>query len=118
MDTQGNQRELRLAWGALKSDPQDAPAKVLRQVESEHQALHVSILAGSHKAAYIAAAVGKSEGYISKLRKGERPIPEHLIGPLCNATGSNLLRQYRELQRAIEGVSEDERLAALLRQAA
>lgn len=117
MQTTANQKSLRLAFG-VHNAPQDAPAKVLRQVESEAQALAVSIAAGHHKLAYIAACVGKSVPYVSQLQNGKRPIPSKLISPLCAATGSNLLRQYVELQRAIEGQCEIQRLAQLMREAA
>jgi hypothetical protein len=117
MATVGNQSELRLSWGVHHA-PKDAPAKVLRQIESEAQALAVSIAAGSHKLAYIAACIGKSTGYVSRMQKGERPIPDRLVGPLCAATGSNLLRQFIDLQRALEGQCPVERLAAMLREAA
>lgn len=116
MATDGNQKSLSLAFGAHHA-PKDAPPKVVRQVESEAQALAVSIAAGHHKLDYIAACVGKSRSYISRLQRGERPIPRKLVGPLCAATGSNLLRQYLELQRALEGQGEVERLAELLRAA-
>lgn len=36
---------LKLAWG-MQSGPKDAPVKVVRQIESEAQALAVSINAG------------------------------------------------------------------------
>lgn len=88
--------------------PVDAPSKVLRQIDSDAQALAVSMKAGGHKLACIAKAVGKTEGYVSRLRSGKRPIPEALVDRLCIATGSNLLRQYRELQAALSEV-EDER---------
>lgn len=96
----GNQSELRLAFGVHHA-PSDAPANVLRLIQSEAQALDVSIRAGGHKAAYIAACIGKSESYVSRLRNGERPIPEKLVDALCAATGSNLLRQFIALQRAL-----------------
>ena len=114
MATTGN---LKLAFGVHHA-PSDAPAKVIRQVESEAQALAVSIAAGHHKLDYIAACIGKSRAYVSRMQSGKRPIPEHLVGPLCAATGSNLLRQHRDLQRALEGVGEVERLAEMLRSAA
>ncbi|MBB1060396.1 hypothetical protein H4F98_07385 [Lysobacter spongiae] len=108
---------LKLVWG-VHNAPKDAPDKVVRQCESEAQALAVAIAAGHHKLAYVAASVGVSVAYLSRLQNGKRPIPEKLVGPLCSATGSNLLRQYLDLQRAIEGVSEVDRLARLLREAA
>lgn len=117
MATLGNQNTLKLAWGVHHS-PVDAPAKVLRQVDSEAQALAVSIRSGGHKLAYVAACIGKSVAYVSRMQHGKRPIPHKLIGPLCAATGSNLLRQFIDLQRALDGVCEVERLADLLREAA
>ena len=117
MQTTANQKPLRLAFG-VHSAPKDAPTKVLRQVESEAQALAVSIAAGNHKLAYVAACIGKSAPYVSQMQTGARAIPEKLIGPLCAATGSNLLRQYVDLQRAIDGQCEVQRLAQLMREAA
>ncbi|MCW0370248.1 hypothetical protein [Xanthomonas sacchari] len=116
MATDGNQAELKLAWGVLRA-PVDAPAKVLRQVESEAQALAVSIAAGHHKLEYVAACIGKSKSYVSRLRSGERAIPSRLVGPLCAATGSNLLRQFIDLQRAMGDCCQVARLAELLRAA-
>ena len=113
MATTGNQKSLKLAWGVHRG-PSNAPAKVLRQVDSEAQALAVAIRAGGHKLDYVAACIGKSRAYVSRLQSGKRSIPDKLIAPLCAATGSNLLRQYIDLQRAIEGVGEVERLAAML----
>ena len=118
MASDGTQREMRLAFGVSRNDPKNAPAVVLRQIESEAQALAVSIAAGNHKLAFIGACIGKSEGYVSRLATGKRPIPHKLVAPLCAATGSNLLRQFIDLQRALEGACEVERLADLLRSAA
>lgn len=117
MATIGNQKSLKLAWG-VHHGPLDAPAKLLRQVDSEAQALAVAIRAGGHKLDYIAACIGKSRAYVSRLQSGKRQIPHKLIGPLCAATGSNLLRQFIDLQRALDGVCEVERLAELLREVA
>lgn len=120
MQSASKQNTLKLAWGVHHS-PSAAPAKLLRQIESDTQALAVSIRAGSHKLAYIAACIGKSEAYVCQLRKGARPIPEALVMPLCAATGSLLLRQFRDMQEAIEGATEKrevERLAAMLAEVA
>ncbi|MFK2876922.1 hypothetical protein [Rhodanobacter hydrolyticus] len=100
MATLGNQSSLPLAFGVHHA-PKDAPAKLLRQIDSDAQALAVSIAAGHHKLDYIGACVGKSRAYISRLQNGERPIPDKLVKPLCAATGSNLLAQFRELQTAL-----------------
>lgn len=112
----GNNSSLKLAFGVHRG-PQDAPSKVLRQVDSEAQALAVSIRAGHHKLEYVASCIGKSVAYVSRMQNGERPIPEKLVGPLCAATGSNLLRQFRDLQAAMDDICPVERLAELLRAA-
>lgn len=120
MQTTSNQNSLNLAWGVHRG-PSAAPAKLLRQVDSEAQALAISVRAGHHKLAYIAACVGKSVPYVSQLRSGKRPIPERLVDPLCAATGSLLLRQYRDLQDALAETCERrevDRLATMLREAA
>lgn len=117
MATTGNQSNLPLAFGVHHA-PKDAPATVLRQVESEAHALAVSIAAGNHKLDYIAACIGKSRAYVSRLQNGKRPIPERLVGPLCAATGSNLLRQFLVLEAALSDVPAVQKLAAMMRAAA
>lgn len=120
MQSEAKQNMLKLAWG-VHCSPSPAPAKLLRQVESDAQALAVSIRAGGHKLAYIAACIGRSEAYVCQMRKGDRPIPDALVLPLCAATGSLLLQQFRDLQAAMEEVTEArhiERLAQLLREVA
>lgn len=116
MTTIGNENSLKLAFGVHRG-PKDAPAKVVRQIESDAQALAVSIAAGHHKLEYVASCIGKSVAYVSRMQNGERPIPDKLVGPLCGATGSNLLAQYRELTAALEEVCPVGRLAQLLRAA-
>ena len=61
----------------------------------------VSIAAGHHKLDCIGACIGKSRGYVSRMASGDRPIPSKLVAPLCAATGSNLLAQFRALQNAL-----------------
>jgi hypothetical protein len=117
MQTAANQGELKLAFGVHHA-PKDAPMQIVRQCETEGQALAVSIRAGGHKLAYIAKCVNRSVPYISQLQNGRRPIPDRLVGPLCAATGSNLLRQVRDLHRALEAQDEVARLAEMLRAAA
>lgn len=100
-----------------------APAdpRVLRQIESEAQAVAVSMRASGAKLAYIAAALGKSESYISLIRSGKRPVPDWFVKPFCHVTGTLLLQQFRDLQCAMHEVTarrEVERLADLLRHAA
>lgn len=120
MESIGNQQDnFRLVFG-VHSAPKDAPAKLLRQIDTAGQALAVSMQAGGHKLASIASAIGRSEGYISRMRSGKRAIPTRLVPALCAATGSNLLRQYMDLQAALEQPDprlEIARLAGMLRSA-
>ena len=116
MATTGNQTELRLAFGVHHA-AKDAPSQIVRQIETAAHALAVMIRAGHHKLEYVAACIGKSKSYVSRMQNGVRPIPEKLVGPLCAATGSNLLRQFLNLQAALDGVCEVERLADLMRSA-
>lgn len=103
----------------MHNAPVDAPAKVVGQLESDAQALRVSIRAGNHKLQYIADRIGKSKSYVSRMQNGSAPIPDRLVRPLCAATGSNLLRQYRDLQYALDGAMDHVRaLADQLRRAA
>lgn len=102
MQADANQLPLALAYGVHRA-PQNAPADVLRLIRSESHALQVSIKARHHKLAYIAAVIGKSVPYVSQMQTGQRAIPDRLVGPLCAATGSNLLKQYIDLQRALSG---------------
>lgn len=115
--TLGLQGALGLAFGVHHA-PTNAPNSLVAQCESAAQALAVSIAAGHHKLDYIAACVGKSRGYLSRLQRGKREIPDRLIDPLCSATGSRLLRQWVDLQCALNGIDDTERLARLLRGAA
>lgn len=115
-ETSCTQHPLRLAFGVHRG-PRDAPAQVVRQVETDAQALAISIRAGGHKLDYVAACIGKSRSYVSRMQTGSAPIPERLVGPLCAATGTNLLRQVRDLHAALEAPDEVARLAAMLRAA-
>lgn len=83
-----------------------APERVLRQVTCAAQAVAVSIKAGNFKLAYIAASLGKSEAYISRIRSGRRPVPEWFVEPFCRITGSSLLREFIALQEAIQAARE------------
>ena len=117
MSSDEKQSSLKLAFGVHRG-PSDAPAKLLRQIETEAQAIAVSMRAGGHKLSSIASVLGKSESYVSLMRAGKRPMPQSLVGLFCYATGTNLLAQFRALQIALDESDERreiERLAALLR---
>ena len=106
----------------MQRPPKAAPDVVLRQIESEAQAVAVAMT--GFKLAYIAASLGKSETYICRIRKGERPMPRKLIADFCRITGTTLLQDFIDLQAALAEVHHtrtqaqiNERLAAQLRAA-
>jgi hypothetical protein len=105
---------------SMHKAPKDAPAKVLRQIESEAQAVRVAIKASGFKLAYFAASLGKSEGYISRIRSGQRPVPDWFVKPFCWVSGTRLLEQYQELHAAITECPHayESRLSDQLRNAA
>lgn len=111
------QGDLKLAFGVSRA-PKDAPAKLVRQIDSEAQAVAVAIRASGYKLAYVAAALGVSEGYVSRIRKGHRPLPDKLVRPLGAVLGTRLVEQYLQLQEALGQACEVSRLAELLREAA
>lgn len=121
MSSEVNQKSLKLAWGVHRG-PIDAPRKlVLACLQYDDlapaKALAVSMKAGGRKLAYMAAHTGLSESYVSLLRSGKRRMTDALVGPLCAATGSNLLRQVWEVTAAMDADDERrevERLAAML----
>lgn len=114
MATIGNRTQIRLPLSDPDA-PRNAPPHVLAMVQSKAQALAVSILAGEHKLDTIGVQVGKSRSYLSRLQNGERPIPDRLVDRLCRVTGSNLLRQYIDLQKALSGQQDEtQQLAAML----
>jgi hypothetical protein len=112
----GTQKPLPLI-SSMSRPVANAPQSVVRRCDSAAMALDLSMQASGAKGAYIAACIGKSEAYVSRLRSGKRPIPDKLIPALCQATGSNLLRQWVELQAALADDSTA-RLVALMRSAA
>lgn len=109
----------------MRKGPTPADPCLLRQLESEAQAIAVAMQACGAKLAYVAAALGRSESYISLIRAGKRPVPPWFVKPFCHITGTLLLQQYIGLQAALASISHSEtasdvvsRLAQMLEQAA
>lgn len=105
------------AVAVVVASPKDAPEKLVRMIESEAQAIAVSMRACGANLAHIAARLGVSVAQASRLRSGKRAMPERLVQAFCNATGSNLLRQYRDMVAVLE-CDDVARLAEMLRGAA
>jgi hypothetical protein len=124
------QREMPV-HSTMQRAPRKASATVFRQIETEAQAIDVSIKSSGFKALFVARSLGCSEAWISQLRKGRHCIPrqdtdkrERFIREFCRVTGTTLLADFIELQEALEAVRNsrsqnqiNERLAAQLRAA-
>lgn len=105
--------------------PTNAPDAVVRRVESDSQAVAVSIAASGLKAGYIAAALGRSPAWLSRVKGGELGMSEAQAQRFCVVTGSRLLLQVRALREALaeirgqlDAAETIRRLAAELRRAA
>lgn len=98
------QRDLPLI-APMQGAPANAPDSLLRMIGSEAEAVAVSLSAAGVKLAFIAASLGVSESLASLYRSGKRRIPDKRVAAFCYVTGTNLLRQYRELQEALQEVT-------------
>ena len=112
---------------SMQGQPKPAPRVILRQMDTEAQAIDVSIRMAGFKAGFIAASMGLSDAYVSMLRNGKRRIPkegpkrEAFIAEFCRITGTCLLAQaIRQAEQEADELSQaqiNERLAAQLRAA-
>ena len=106
--------------------PTDAPRNVLAMCQSECDALLVALThRGKKPRTWFAKALGVSRSYFSEITKGTKALPDWMVTPLCVLTGTNLVAQYRDLQKALRmvGATESEsarieRIALELRRAA
>lgn len=110
-------------WIQAVSPPQDAPRAALAQCTSYGMAARVSLAAkpgGRWSDAWLATRLGVSKGYLSRVLNDKQEMPAWMIRPICYATGSNLVRQYADLQDALavtDSRRDVERLAELVRRA-
>jgi hypothetical protein len=94
----------------------DAPTRALLTAKTPAECLDWMMRANGLKGAYVAACTGLSEGYISRLRKGVKPIDREnslLIRKLCVATGSNLLEKFFAATADDDSLRADVAIAAL-----
>lgn len=93
-----NQCELRVLAAVSVRNADD---QTLRLCSSEEEAIAVSLrLSGCHQSE-IAKRMGISGAYLTMLKKGERTLTTRMARRLIEATGWNLVRQYRDLQSAL-----------------
>lgn len=93
--------QTRFAFLAVIPAPKAAPDSLVARIKSDAEAVAVALKFAPTKQAYIAAKLGISAPYLSQLKKGDRPLPDKLVLPLCYLTGTLLIQQYRDLQEAL-----------------
>ncbi len=120
-----NQLNRELPFLAALPAPKNAPDALVRRVETDEQAIAVSITASGLKQSYIAAALGRSAPWLSRIRHGSLHLTDAQAVRFCAVTGSNLLLQVRALREALAEIRGEldaaetiRRYAAELRRAA
>lgn len=96
--------------------PAAAPDWVVSAVQSEHQAVAVSL--SGVNARIVAKTLKISGAYLSQIRHGDRPIPDWFVKPFCYATGTALLQQWIDMQEALAVASHKETESALVKRLA
>lgn len=81
--------------------PRNADERTLRMCFTEQDAINGAILLSGMTYRDIAARMGKSKSLVNALAKGERTLTDRNTAAFCNATGNNLVRQYRDMERAL-----------------
>lgn len=105
--------------------PSNAPDALVRRIETDAQAIAVTINASGLKAGYIAAQMGRSGPWLSRVKGGGLAMSDAQAERFCAVTGSRLLMQVRALREALaeirgqlDAAETIRRLAAELRKAA
>jgi hypothetical protein len=91
-------------WMQAVQAPQNAPQHVVAQCASYAQAARVALLTkpgGPWSDAWLAGRLGITRGYLSLILSGQKPFPRWMLQPVSFATGSRLVQQYDDLQRAL-----------------
>lgn len=96
--------------------PRDADERTLRLCFSEADAVTASIRLSGLTLEEIGARVGVSKQAVNKWQANG--LPHKRTAAFCNATGTNLVRQYRDLERALRLASgknrESDRIASII----
>lgn len=98
--------------------PREADERTLRMCFSESDAIAASIALSGLTFREIADRMGASKSLVNALAKGERGLTNKRTKAFCNATGTLLVVQYREMERALAQaagrVRERDRMAAIV----
>ena len=95
-----------------------ADERTLRLCFSEQDAIVASINLSGLTLREIGARMGRSKSLVNAMAKGERALARRNTQAFCNATGTLLVIQYREMDRALAvaagRVRERDRMAAIV----
>jgi ribosome-binding protein aMBF1 (putative translation factor) len=81
--------------------PRLADERTLRMCFSEQDAIVASIQLSGLTYREIAARMGKSKSLVNALAKGERELTHKNTNAFMHATGTLLVQQYRDMERAL-----------------
>lgn len=100
------------------ASPRLADERTLRMCFSEQDAIAASVTLSGLTYREIAARMGKSKSLIDAMVKGERGLTRKNTQAFCNATGTLLVVQYREMRKAMDEamgrVRARDRMAAIV----
>ena len=91
-------------WFQTVQAPTNAPQHVVAQCASYAQAARVALVmkaGGPWTDAWLAGRLKVSKGYLSRVLNGQQPFPRWMLQPISFATGTRLVQQYDDLQRAL-----------------
>ena len=98
--------------------PRNADEHTLRACFTEADAIMASIALSGLTYREIARRYGRGKTLVGLLARGERGVPKKATAAFCAATGTNLLIQYREMDRALREamgrIRERDRIAAII----
>jgi ribosome-binding protein aMBF1 (putative translation factor) len=98
--------------------PRNADERTLRLCFNEQDAIKASIALSSLTYRELAARMGVSKTLVDAMAKGTRGLRDKRTAAFCNATGTNLVRQYRDMDRALREAAgrskERDRIAAMV----
>src|SRR6185312_5963168 len=98
--------------------PRPADERTLRMCFSEQDAIAASVALSGLTYREIAARIGASKSLVNAMVKGERPLSARRTQAFCNATGTTLIVQYRDMERALRESAgrqrERDRIAAIV----
>lgn len=81
--------------------PRQANEKTIRMCESDGDAIAVAIALSGLSQSEIADRMGISAGYLTLLKQGQRYMKPGRAAQFADATGWDVLRQYRAWQMAM-----------------